>query len=473
MGTADSCVMSSAPPIPEELWNQLLPAAQAAVLAVLATLEARIAALEAQVRQNSSNSSKPPSSDPPHVKPAPPRPATGRRKGGQPGHPRHTRAALPPDQVVELRAGTCPHCQEPLGGDDPHPVTHQVIEIPPVRPRVTEYRRHRLTCPRCRRASRPPVPPAARGGYGVRVQAVCALLSGAYRVGKRGVARLLGDLFGVPMSPAAVCKLQHHTTDALGPVAAELQAQLPGRAANVDETGWFQHGKRRWLWAAVTGTASVFVVGSSRSRKGLAELVRGEPGVLTTDRYPVYDHLAGSARQVCWAHLRRDFQPVIDRDDEGAPIGEGLLGCADRLLGAWKRVRDGTLFRGEFNRQPLVTAQRQVELLLWRGRGCAAEKTRRVCRELDRVYDGLWTFATTDGVEPTNNAAERALRPGVCWRKTSYGTDSDQGSRFVGRILSTVETCRRYGRNLLAFLIDTIQAARDGTTPPMLIPNTP
>lgn len=463
--------MGTAPPIPEELWNQLPPAAQAAVWALVATFEARIAALEAQINQNSSNSSRPPSSDPPHVKPAPPRPATGRRKGGQPGHPKHTRPSLPPDQVVELRADVCRHCQAPIRGDDPHPLAHQVIEIPPVRPRVTEYRRHRLTCPRCRRAARAPLPAAVRCGYGVRAQAVCALLSGAYRVGKRGAARLLGDLFGVPISPAAVCKLQHRTTDALEPVAAELQAQLPGRAANVDETGWFQHGKRRWLWAAVTGAASVFVVGPTRSRKGLSALVGGEPGVLTTDRYPVYDHLSGRARQVCWAHLRRDFQAMIDRDDEGGAIGEGLLGCADRLLVNWKRVRDGTLFRGEFNRQHLVAVQRQMEELLWRSRTCAAEKTRRVCRELDRVYDSLWTFATTADVEPTNNAVERALRGGVCWRKTSYGTDSDQGSRFVGRILSTVETCRRHGRNLLAFLTDTIQAARDGTPSPMLIPS--
>ena len=315
--------MATAPPIPEELWNQLPPAAQAAVLAVVAALEARIAALEAQIGQNSSNSSKPPSSDPPHAKPAPPRPATGRRKGGQPGHPRRTRPALPPDEVLELRADTCAHCRGPLRGDDPRPLVHQVIEIPPVRPHVTEYRRHRLVCPHCSRACRAPLPAGVRSGYGVRTQAVCALLSGAYRIGKRGVARLCGDLFGVPISPAVVCKLQHHTTDALGPVAAELRAQIPHRAANVDETGWFQHGKRRWLWAAVTRAASVFVVQSSRSRKALAALVSGEPGVLTTDRYPVYDYLSGRTRQVCWAHLRRDFQAMIDRADEGARSGKG------------------------------------------------------------------------------------------------------------------------------------------------------
>jgi transposase len=465
-------LMATAPPIPDELWNQLPPAAQAAVLAVIATLEARMAELEARLNQNSSNSSKPPSSDPPHVKPAPPQPPSGKRKGGQPGHPRRTRPVLPPDEVVELRADTCTHCRAPISGEDLHPLTHQVIEVPPVRPHVTEYRRHRLTCPCCRRVNCAPLPASVRCGYGVRLQAICALLSSAYRIGKRGVARLCSDLFSVPISPAAVCKLQHRTTDALEGVAAELQAQLPGRPANVDETGWYQHGKRRWLWSAVTRTASVFVVGASRGREALSELVGAGPGVLTTDRYPVYDHLSGRARQVCWAHLRRDFQAMIDRGDEGSAIGEGLLDCAERLLVNWKRVRDGTLFRGEFNRQHLVAVQRSVEELLWRGRACAAEKTRHVCMELDRVYESLWTFATTGGVEPTNNAVERALRAGVCWRKTSYGTDSDQGSRFVGRILSVVESCRQHGRNLLAFLTQTIQAVRNNNTPPALLPST-
>lgn len=471
--------MATASPIPQELWNQILPAAQAAVLAVLAVHQARIDALETRVRelearlnQNSSNSSQPPSSDPPHLKPAPPATPTGKRKGGQPGHPRHTRATLPPDEVIELRADTCPHCQTPLLGNDPHPLTHQVIEIPPVVPHVTEYRRHRLTCPRCRRVTCTPLPAGVRCGYGVRLQAVCALLSGAYRIGKRGVARLCVDLFGVPISPAAVCKLQHRTTEALDPVVVELRGQLSGQAANVDETGWFQHGKRRWLWAAVTGLASVFVVSAFRSRKALSELLGGVPGVLTTDRYPVYDHLSGRTRQVCWAHLRRDFQAMIDRADEGSVIGEELLACADRLLVNWKRVRDGTRILSEFNRLHLLAVQRQVEELLWRGRACATEKTRHVCMELDRVYESLWTFATTSGVEPTNNAVERALRGGVCWRKTSYGTDSDQGSRFVGRILSVVESCRQHGRNLLAFLTQTIQALRNHPPPPTLFPNT-
>lgn len=198
-------------------------------------LEARLVALEARLNQDSSSSSKPPSSDPPHAKPAPPKPPTGKRRGGQPGHPKRSRPDLPPDAIVELRPESCGRCHHPLAGSDPAPLRHQVVEIPPVRPHVTEYRCHRLACLRCGTVTCPVLPADARAGYGPRVQAVCALLSGAYRVGKRGVARLCGNLFGVPISPAAVCDLQHKTVAALETVtAAAGRRHSPGvdRAAD-------------------------------------------------------------------------------------------------------------------------------------------------------------------------------------------------------------------------------------------------
>lgn len=191
------------PSLPPDGFDALPPAVQA----YIRYLEARLADLEARLNQNSTNSSRPPSSDPPHAKPAPPRTPSGKRKGGQPSHPRRTRPDLPPDAVVELRPGVCDRCSHALAGDDPEPLCHQVVELPPVRPVVTEYRRHRLACPNCGRITCPALPADARGGYGPRVQAVCGLLSGEYRVGKRGVARLCRDLFAVPISPAAVCDL--------------------------------------------------------------------------------------------------------------------------------------------------------------------------------------------------------------------------------------------------------------------------
>ncbi len=451
--------------LPPDVFDALPPAVQA----YIRSLETRLAALEARLGQDSSNSSKPPSSDPPHAKPAPPRTPSGRRKGGQPGHPKRSRPDLPPDTVVDLRATACASCSHPLAGDDPAPLRHQVVEIPAVRPHVTEYRRHRLSCPRCGSATCPALPADARGGYGPRVQAVCALLAGAYRVGKRGVARLCGDLFGVPISPAAVCDLQHKTAAALEPVVREAQAHLAGKPANVDETGWREGGKRGWLWVAVTASVTVFLVRLSRGRKVLTDLIPGGPGVLTTDRYPAYDHLPAHRRQVCWAHLRRDFQAMIDRRNVGAVVGEDLLLHADILLGQWKRVRDGTLTRRGFRQTYLGWIREEVHTLLDRGAGCGCAVTAGVCRELLAVEPALYTFAATEGVEPTNNAAERALRHAVCWRKMSFGTDSPGGSRFVERVLTVVATCRQQRGDVLEYLTAACRAVPGGTTPPSLL----
>jgi transposase len=454
------------PTLPPDVFDALPPAVQA----YIRYLEVRLADLEARLNRDSSNSSRPPSSDTPSAKPAPPKTPSGKAKGGQPGHPKRSRPELPPDEVVELRPDTCDRCAGPLAGSDPEVLRHQVIELPPIRPHVTEYRRHRLTCPRCGRVNCPALPADRRGGYGPRVQAVCGLLAGAYRIGKRGIARLLRDLFGVPIGPAVICKLQHQTADALEPVAAQARAHATGKPANVDETGWREGGNRGWLWVAVTATVTVFLVRLSRGRKVLADLIPGTAGVLTTDRYPAYDHLACGRRQVCWAHLRRDFQAMIDRDNAGSGVGGDLLVHADILLLHWKRVRDGTLTRAGFRRTYLGWIRAEVRALLERGSVCGCARTAGVCGELLAIEPALYTFAAVEGVEPTNNAAERALRHAVCWRKTSYGTDSAGGSRFVERVLSVVASCRQQGRNVLAFLTDAIQAARAGTTTPSLIP---
>lgn len=454
------------PPLPPDVFDALPPAVQAHIR----YLEARLCDLEARLGQNSTNTSKPPSSDPPHLKPAPPKPPSGNRKGGQPGHPKRSRPDLPPEVVVELRADTCDGCSHPLAGDDPAPLRHQVIEIPPVRPHVTEYRRHRLRCTNCGRVTCPTLPPDMRGGYGPRVQAVCALLSGAYRVGKRGVARLCRDLFGVPISPAAVCDLRHKTAAALESVTREAYSHVAGKPANVDETGWREGRRRGWLWVAVTASVTVFLVRLSRARGVLADLIPGDLGVLTTDRYPVYDHLPLNQRQVCWAHLRRDFQAMIDRRKEGAAVGEALLLHADILLMQWKRVRDGTLTRRGFRQTYLGWVRAEVRALLARGTGCGCAATAGVCRELLAVEPALYTFAAVDGVEPTNNAAERALRHAVCWRKMSFGTDSPGGSRFVERVLTVVATCRQQGRDVLDFLVRCCQARRQGLHSPTLLP---
>jgi transposase len=469
--------MAPESPIPEELWDTIPPAAQAGLRAVIAAMQRQIDALRAEVadlrdrlNRDSSNSSAPPSADPPHAKPAPPKTPSGKQKGGQPGHPRALRPLLPADVTHDLKPRRCRRCRCRLQGNDPDPLVHQVHEIPAVRPHVTEYRRHRLACSHCATVTCAGLPAGAASGYGPRAQAVCALLSGGCRLGKRAVSRVCGDLFGLSIGPAAVCGLEAKTAAALKPVVEQALTYTRGKPANVDETGWKQGRRSAWLWVAVTTWVTVFLIRLTRGRAAFDDLAGDAPGILTTDRYRVYDHLPGNKRQVCWAHLRRDFQAMIDRQNAGTAVGEDLLMCADILLDRWGRVRDGTLGRAGFRRRYLSWLRPEVKALLRRGSACGCAKTAATCRELLGVEASLWTFATVEGVEPTNNAAERAVRHAVCWRKTSYGTDSEGGSRFVERVLTVVASCRQQERDVWRFLADAIQATRGGTVSPSLIP---
>jgi transposase len=462
-------------PVPQapELPDNLPPQVVAYIHALEATiteLRNTITQLQARINQNSTNSSKPPSSDGPTVKPAPPKPPSGKRRGGQPGHSKAERILLPPDEVHVLKPTTCRDCAQPLTGDDPTPAVHQVQEIPVVKPHVTEYRCHRLRCPHCGTTTVAAVPSEATTGYGPRVQATAALLTGVCRLGKRPVSQLFDDLFGLPISPAMVCKLQHQTAAALASVADEALIYTRGQPANVDETGWKQGRHRAWLWVAVTIFVAVFLIRPKRNRAAFDDLRAGSDQVHTTDRFPVYVHLAPHQRQVCWAHLRRDFQAMIDRANAGKTIGEQLLVCADRLFEHWYRVRDGTLSRSTFRSGYVRALRRQVSQWLQSGVACGCAKTAATCREILAVEASLWTFTRVVGVEPTNNAAEREVRHAVCWRKTSFGTDSEKGSRFVERILTVIASCRRQGRNVLAFLTHAITAHRTGTTHPTLLP---
>ena len=459
--------------IPADLWNAIPPSLRPAIAAVVAGLDARIADLESRLGQTSTNSSRPPSADPPHAKPAPPRIPSGKPKGGQAGHPKAERPILPPDVVVPLKPVRCRRCSRRLAGDDADPLVHPVHEVPDVRPHVTEYRRHRLACLGCGALTCAPLPAGVAGGYGPRVRAVCALLAGGHRLGKRAVSQALGDLFGLPISPAAVCDLQAKTAAALGPAHAGALAYTRTRPANVDETGWKQGRVKAWLWAAVTATVTAFLIRLTRGRAAFDDRVGPAPPVLTTDRYGVYTHLPGDKRRVCRAHLRRDFQAMIDRDNAGSGVGEDLLLHAGILFGHWERVRDGTLTRSGFRSRYASWLRVEVRALLGRGAASACPKTAGTCREIRGVEASLWTFASVPGVEPTNNAAERAVRHAVCGRKTSYGTDGEGGSRFVERVLTVVATCRQQGRNVLGFLVDAVQAARTGATPPSLLPSGP
>jgi transposase len=465
-------IMSDATPIPEELWGQVPPAAQAAILAVIARLEQRIAVLEARLGQDSSNSSKPPSSDPLHLKRRPPQPPSREQRGGQRGHRRHTRELVPAerlDAVVDCKPTACRGCGHSLRGDDPEPIRHRVAELPEIRPAVIEYRLHRVVCRRCGAASRGVLPAGVpRGASGPRLQAVIGLLGGAYRLSKRRIRAILADLLGLSVSTGMVCKTERRAAEALAaPVQEVYQHIRTAAAAGVDETGWRQQKRRAWLWAAVTDRATAFRIEPSRGADALHALV-GEPvgPVIVCDRFPTYAR--APTRQVCWAHLRRDFQSMIDRAAGGEAIGAKLLHFSGFVFAWWKRHEAGSVARPTL-RAYVAGLKPVVRSLLESGAACSCAWTAKVCRKLLSAEAALWTFAAVAGVPPHNNAAERALRQGVIWRKTSYGTDSELGSRFVERLLTVVASCRQRGRDVLGFLTACLRGRLDGTPAPSLL----
>lgn len=459
--------MSSAPPIPDALWQQVPPAAQAAILALLQHYEQRLAQLEARLNQNSTNSSKPPSSDPPAVKRAPPKQPSGKKAGGQPGHAKSQRPLVErPDTIQDCKPTACRNCRQPLHGDDPQPLRQQVWDVPPVRPVVCEYRRHRLVCPRCGVSTCGQAP---AGQDGPRLKAACVLLTGAYRLSKAKAARLLTELFGVALSAGQVCATEAEVGQGLRPVLDELLTAARQQPANVDETSM---GRRRWLWVMVTAMATVYQIVSGRNRQALLALVGADyRRVLTSDRHRLYDHLAEERHQLCWSHLRRDFQAMIDRDNAGSTIGRELLALSGQMLGWWKRVRDGTLTKVCLAGR--LHAEREFRVrfraVLVRGSACGCAKTAATCRELWRREVSLFLFAFVSGVEPTNNAAERAVRHGVLWRKQSHGPRSQVGSEYLGSIWSVVETCRQQGRDVWGFLTECLRATAEGRMAPSLL----
>jgi transposase len=359
-----------------------------------------------------------------------------------------------------------------LQGEDPQPYRHQVTELPPVQPVVTEYQLHRLLCPACGVPTRADVPVGVpTGDFGPRVQALVALCTGAYHLSKRTTQDVMADLFGLPLSLGTITNLEQATAQALVVPVAEARAAVRAQpVAHLDETGWREGCPRAWLWVATTAWVTVFAVRLSRGAKVVQELL-GERfcGILVTDRWSAYSCYPTRWRQVCWAHLLRDFAAMSERGGRSQEIGDALRAQARQMFHAWHRVRDGTLTHAQF-RVMMRPIRREVARLLHAGQTCGVAKTEGVCREVLKLYDALWTFVRVEGVEPTNNAAERAIRPGVLWRKGSFGTQSAQGSRFVEAMMTVVTTLKQQHRNVLAYMADACQAAYADAPAPSLLP---
>jgi len=444
-------------------------------LGELATLQARVTELEAQLGQHSQNSSRPPSSDPPGTPRRPPRSSSGRTVGGQPGHPGAHRALKPPEEVDRLtvvRPAHCTRCGQQLAGDDPAPLRHQVTELPRPRAETAEYQLHRLVCPGCGVRTTPALPAGVPSGtFGPRLQAIVGLLGGRYQLSDRQVQEVLATLFGVDLALGSVPAVKQATSTALAVPVAEAHAYVQAQAqVNVDETGWREANRKAWLWVAVSVRVTVFLVQASRSGQAAQALLGREfAGIAGTDRWSGYTWLGLARRQVCWAHLKRDFAAIAERGGDSATVGVALLTQVDHLFALVARVRDGPRAHAELARD-LLPVQQAVAALLRRGCACAHPKTAKTCRNLLTVEAALWTFVHVPGVAPTNNAAERAIRPAVLWRKRSGGTQTAAGSRFVERLLSTVTTLRQQQRDVLAFLTEACAAANHLRPAPSLLP---
>ena len=466
------------PGITPEDWAATPVAVQQLVLSLLesvATLQQRLAELEERVKQTSRNSSKPPSSDPPSAPPRPKSPPSGRKAGGQPGHPGHGRPLKPTTDVnhrVVVRPISCETCGALLLGEDPQPRRHQVTELPRCEPEVTEYQRHTLACLACgahTQANWPPEMPA--GSFGPRAQATVSYVTGRLGVSQRDSEELMETVFQLDLGLGTIPALEQAVSAAVAEPVAQAQAYVQTQpVANVDETSWPERVRRGWLWTATTPLVTAFLVLATRGAEGAKELLGATfAGIVGSDRWSGYSWLDPQRRQLCWAHLKRDFQAFVERGGEAERIGQALLTSVTQMFSLWHRVRDGTLSRGDFQvaMQPIQT---RIGELLRQGAQLANEKTGRTCAKILKLDVALWTFVLVEGVEPTNNGAERALRRAVLWRRRSFCTQSADGSRFVERILTVVTTLRQQHRDVIEYLTEACAAANRSGGPPSLLP---
>jgi transposase len=455
---SDTSGMSQEPLVTEELIARQPPESQA----IIRLLLAKIAELEARLNKTPRNSSLPPSSEHPHAKPTPKTRKSGRKRGGQPGHPKHERSLIPIEQctqVVPVIPENCRRCGEVLTGLDSEPLRHQVWEIPEIKPLVTEYQLHRLTCPACSASTCGQLPLGVpHGQAGPRLIALTALLMGCFKQSKRRVALFLEQVLNQPCSPGWVVKLQDRATAAVSPAYEELAAQLPTEPVlGIDESPTKEAQTKSWLWTFVAGSYTFFALRTTRAATVLHELLTDAfEGVVNCDRAKMYWKVGRP--QWCWAHLKRDFQALIDHPDHQVKrLGRDLMRPTRELFRHWARYRDGTITRAGMLRL-MRPIREEIDRLLLRGAFSGNSKLMGMCEPLYDHREWLWTFLDVEGVELTNNVSERALRPAVIWRKLSFGTQSKRGSRFVEAILTVVETCHCQSRNSFEYLTAAVQA---------------
>ena len=442
----------------------------------VARQDERIAQLERKLNRNSRNSSAAPSSDPPSRAPKRGKDRSGRKRGGQPGHEGRGRDLLPAcavDEVIE-------HWPKRCGGGHvfssderravSEPARHQVEELPQMTARVIEHRAQRVRCPQCGARAHAALPvEVASSAFGPRLQAAVAALSVRNRVSRRDVVELAEELLTARISTGSVEAILGRASEALAEPHGELLARVrDARALNVDETGWRTAGERRALWGAFAKRHAFFAVASDRHEDHAKGLLADTKAVVTSDRWWAYAHLPLARRQLCWAHLKRDFAAHAEGLAAEKEFGEAGLECCERVFWAWE-VFAHTHERRELKRT-VRSLQRTYKPIIrsFASKRARNKRCRGMARNLLKAWPALWTFAAQEGVEPTNNHAERALRGAVIYRKLSLGTQSEQGERRIERLLSAHTTCRLQDRSLFAYLTELLTAHARGDPVPSL-----
>lgn len=473
--------------ISDEEWAATPPSVRLALLSVveivqsqslrLRALEQELRELRAKLGQTSRNSSKPPSSDPPSAPPKPPRVSRGRKAGGQPGHQGHQRPLVPPERVdepVDLLPEQCPNCQTSFPAPLPtlgEPRRTQVWELPVIRPHITEYRQYTRCCPCCRSYVTADLPAdAPPGAFGPRATALMAILRGRYHFSLDDAAELLSDVCNLPLSAASIVTSCERTSEALAPVDATIAAVVrEAETVNADETSWPTQTRKGWLWVAVCAIATCFRVHQSRSGAALRALL-GEAfvGIVGSDRFRAYEQYPDERRQLCWAHLLRNLKALADYYEAESRWAHRVLELGEQVFVAWHLYQGGWLERVGLQ-VALLPIKQSLRAHLEEGAASCHPKIAGFSREVLEHWDALWTFSRVEGVEPTNNAAERALRPAVLWRKGSFGSRSEAGCRFVERMLSVRATCVQQQRSLFEFVTEAVRKAWAGQPAPILV----
>ena len=441
--------------------------------ATVARLEARVTELEAQLQTNSSNSSKPPSSDGPGVQRAPKAKPSGKSRGGQLGHKAHVRKLSEPTEVVRHEPSECGSCGSALSASDAASedgAIWEVAELPELRAHITHHVPVGRRC-RCGHATRGVIPaPISCRGYGPRFSALVSFLMTRFGLSRRDVVESAATMFGIVVSSGTVCALASEMGESLSASHAEALASVQASpVAHADETGWKTAKKRGYLWVGLGQEATVFLASMHRSRASAHALLGATfAGTLVSDRYNAYGFLPLVRRQLCLAHLLREAKKMALRGGKGAAVGRGLAVTFRAAIALFHRpgAALGTLAERGKN----VKTQCDD----WLARGAALTEPRDaeakgLCVRLQGLRTALWTFLTTPGVEPTNNPAERAIRPAVIVRKSSFGSDTEKGALHFARILTAIATLRRQGRSVLDFLNGTIAAGRAGLAKPKLL----